>query len=117
MSIGEIIKIALVDTALGMGTVFLILIFISLCIWLLGRICGAGKNVQNEGAGTAGAAAETSSVTEAAPGGDEADTSDIDPEVIAAITAAIHQYIRDENGDNEEYVVRNVRRATWKHTS
>ena len=40
----------------------------------------------------------------------------IRPEVVAAVTAAIHQYLKDE-GMDEGYVVRNVRRATWRHTS
>ena len=39
MSIGEIAKIALIDTGLGMGTVFAVLILISIVIWLLGIIC------------------------------------------------------------------------------
>jgi hypothetical protein len=49
-----------------------------------------------------------------------ADNADgISPELVAVITAAVHQYIVDENGgaDNQDYIVRNVRRATWRHTS
>lgn len=105
MSLGEIIRIALIDTALGMGTVFLILIFISVCIWLMGVLCRERKPA----AGPASA------------GTGEAGTADgeITPELIAVITAAIHQTIRDEGGsdDGDEYIVRNVRRAKWKHTS
>lgn len=105
MSLGEIIRIALTDTALGMGTVFLILIFISICIWLLGIACRERKPAQ----GAAGAK----------PAEAAAANGEITPELIAVITAAIHQSIRDERGSDEgdEYIVRNVRRATWKHTS
>jgi sodium pump decarboxylase gamma subunit len=101
MSLGEIIRIALIDTALGMGTVFLILIFISVCIWLLGLVCGPEKEKKTEAEGPA-----------AEPAADEG----IRPEVVAAVTAAIHQHLSEE-GMEEGYVVRNVRRATWRHTS
>lgn len=103
MSFGEIARIALVDTVLGMGTVFSILIFISLCIWVMGLIC-------REKPAPATAAEAAQPVQE----------EGISPETIAVITAAIHQYIKDENagnGNEEEYIVRNVRRATWRHTS
>lgn len=101
MNFQEIVRIALVDTVLGMGTVFAILIFISICIWIMGILC-------REKPAAAPAA-------EAAPAADE---DGITPEMIAAITAAVHQYIKDQNaGNEEEYIVRNVRRATWRHTS
>ena len=103
MSFGEIARIALTDTVLGMGTVFVILIFISVCIWIMGLLCREKP--------AAVAAAET-----AVPEQDEG----ISPETVAVITAAIHQYIKDQNagsGNEEEYIVRNVRRATWRHTS
>lgn len=105
MSLGEILKTAAIDTALGMGTVFLILIFISICIWIMGVLCRE-KKPASEAAAMAGASSAAS---------DEG----ISPELVAVITAAVHQYIRDESGDSasDEYIVRNVRRATWKHTS
>ena len=109
MSLGEILRVGAIDTALGMGTVFAILIFISICIWILGLICKPKKPV-----------AAAPAPAEAAPQ-QAADPDVIDPEIIAVITAAIHQYIKDENGgneaDNDQYIVRKVRRATWKHTS
>lgn len=106
MSFGEIIKIAGEYTALGMGIVFAILIFISVCIWLMGLLVKGKKP-----------AAEPAVAEPAVQPAEDPDV--IDPEIIAVITAAIHQYIKDENGDdnNEGYVVRKVRRATWKHTS
>ena len=100
MSLGEILKIALIDTALGMGTVFVILIFISICIWLMGLACREKK--------PAAAAAPAEPQTAQEPEG-------ISPEIVAAITAAIHQQLKEEPGD-DEYIVRNVRRASWKHT-
>ena len=104
MSLGEIMKIAAIDTVLGMGTVFLILIFISVCIWLMGVLCREKTPAQ------AAASAQTSDA-DAGEGG-------ITPELAAVITAAVHQYIKDQTGDSgEEYIVRNVRRATWRHTS
>ena len=103
MSLGEILKIALIDTVLGMGTVFLILIFISICIWLLGVACRERKPAAEA------AAADAPAVSEEPEG--------LRPEVVAAITAAIHEHLRNENEDIDEYVIRNVRRATWRHTS
>ncbi len=106
MSFGEIIKIAGEYTALGMGIVFTILIFISICIWLLGMVCRDRKS-----AAPAAAAPAEAAMPEAE------ESSEIEPEIIVAITAAIHQYLKEENGDSEGYIVRKVRRATWKHTS
>lgn len=100
MGLGAIFKVALLYTLIGMGTVFCVLIFISICIWLLGKVCGPKK--------PAAAAAEAQAEPEAAEG--------IRPEIVAAAVAAIHQYLKDEEGE-EEYIVRNVRRATWRHTS
>lgn len=108
MSFGEIISIAGKYTALGMGIVFGILIFISICIWLLGIICRDRK--------PAVTAVPETAVSEPQPA---EDTGEIAPEIIAVITAAIHQHIKDEQGEaeSEGYIVRQVRRATWKHTS
>ena len=40
--------------------------------------------------------------------------------MFAAITAAISQFIKNQYGeevDEGQYIVRNIRRASWKHTS
>lgn len=101
MSFEEIVRIALIDTVLGMGTVFAILIFISICIWIMGILCR-----------------EKPAPAAAAEAAQAADEDGISPEMIAVITAAVHQYLRDQDaGNEEEYIVRNVRRATWRHTS
>ena len=106
MSFGEIMVTGSIYTALGMGVVFAILIFISICIWALGIACRDRK------------AAAVEAVPVAEPQAAD-ETDEISPEIIAVITAAIHQHIRDEQGETESegYIVRQVRRATWKHTS
>ena len=107
MSLGQIFITALLYTLIGMGTVFCVLIFISICIWLLGKAFGPKKPAAQA---TAAAAAVTAAEPEEPEG--------IRPEVVAAIMAAIHQQLKDEEGVEEgDYIVRNVRRATWRHTS
>ena len=102
MSIGQIFITALLYTLIGMGTVFCVLIFISICIWLLGKAFAPRKPAVQAAAAAAG----------------PEEPEGIRPEVVAAITAAIHQQLKDEEGVPEEgYIVRNVRRATWRHTS
>ena len=96
MSIGEILKVGAIDTVLGMGTVFCILVFIAFCIWLMGKACAPKQ------------AKEAAPVSTAYDG--------FTPETVAIITAAIIQHIADEQGEAaaEGYIVRNVRRAQWK---
>ena len=107
MSLGQIFITALLYTLIGMGTVFCVLIFISICIWLLGKAFGPKKPAAQA---AAAAAAVTAAELEEPEG--------IRPEVVAAIMAAIHQQLKDEEGVEEgDYIVRNVRRATWRHTS
>ncbi len=106
MSLGQIFITALLYTLIGMGTVFAVLIFISICIWLLGKAFGPKQAaVQQTAAETAAAAPE--------------EPEGIRPEIIAAIVAAINQQLKEESGEDvvEGYIVRNVRRATWRHTS
>ena len=103
MTIQEILKIAAIDTVLGMGTVFAVLIIISLCIWALGMALKQEEPKAAQAAAPKAAAAD-----------------DADGEVVAAITAAISQFIKNQYGeevDEGQYIVRNIRRATWKHTS
>ena len=107
MTIQEIMKIAAIDTVLGMGTVFAVLIIISLCIWALGM---ALKQDEPKAAQAAAPAAAHKAAA----------ADDADGEVVAAITAAISQFIKNQYGeevDEGQYIVRNIRRATWKHTS
>ncbi len=107
MSIGEILRVGAIDTVLGMGTVFIILIFIAFCIWLMGKLCAPKKAAGAADSAKAPQAEETPVST----------THDgLTPETVAIITAAILQHIADEQGEAaaEGYVVRNVRRAQWK---
>ncbi|MBR2674705.1 MAG: OadG family protein [Mogibacterium sp.] len=111
MTIQEILKIAAIDTVLGMGTVFAVLIIISLCIWALGE---AFKDKKPAAAGAAVAA------TAAAAAKPTAGDDSMDVEIAAVISAAISQFIRNQYGeevDEGNYIVRNIRRATWKHIS
>ena len=103
MSLGQIFITALLYTLIGMGTVFCVLIFISICIWLLGKAFAPRKPAVQAAAAAAAEPAEPEGIR---------------PEVVAAIVAAIHQQLKDEEGVEEgDYIVRNVRRATWRHTS
>ena len=61
MGLGAIFKTALLYTLIGMGTVFCVLMFISVCIWLLGLVCGPEKEKEKE-EGAAAAAAVNMSV-------------------------------------------------------
>lgn len=112
MNFGEIVRIALLNTAIGMGTVFLILILISFCIWLLGVLCNSSPKPSGNGEEPADQAiASTEPVHESSP--DEG----IDTQLAAVIAAvAVRQFMK-ENDPEEEYIVRNVRRSKWKHTS
>lgn len=131
MSIGEILKTALIDTALGMGTVFAILILISIVIWALGRIVGGVK--PKKAAGDAGAAAgdaavsDTGSISSASGEAGGAGTGAIPavnadgltPELVAVIsTVAINQHLREQKqaAAADGYVVRNIRRSTWRRS-
>ena len=113
MSLGEIVKTALIDTALGMGTVFVILVIISIVIWALGRTVGEAnpKKTTAKIDGNIAAVAETSQPSVNKDG--------LTPEMVAAIaTVTINQYLRDQKGtvSADEYVVRNIRRANWRHS-
>ncbi|MBR6444482.1 MAG: OadG family protein [Firmicutes bacterium] len=105
MSLGEIAKVALTNTALGMGTVFCVLIIISIVIWILGIVC------RKERLEAAPAAPELpgdrAALEEPADSGFELEA--------AIVTAAIQKFMSDQNVSTDEYIVRNVRRATWKH--
>ena len=110
LTIQEILKMAAIDTVLGMGTVFSVLILISLVIYALGVALKQEDPAVVKAAAAAAAPA-------AAP---KADANDADAEVVAAISAAISQFIRNQYGaqvDEGQYIVRNIRRASWKHIS
>jgi sodium pump decarboxylase gamma subunit len=108
MAIGEIFRVALIDTILGMGTVFVVLIFISLIISCFGPVSKAIENFFNKGK-----TEETFSneIPEAArpPVIEEEDEELVDDlELVAVITAAIAAY--DEVG-TDGFVVRSIKRS------
>ncbi len=103
MIIQDILRIAAIDTILGMGTVFAVLIIISLCIWGIGIVFKQEEPAVNSAA--------PSSKTPSRMATDDGGT---DEELVAVITAAISQYIRNRHGldaaDEGNYIVRNIRR-------
>ena len=103
MAIQDIMRIAAIDTLLGMGTVFAVLIIISLCIW------GIGIFFKQEDP-----AASAVSAQGTLPSKQAVSNSDEDEEIVAVISAAIYQFIRNQHGeaaaDEERYIVRNIRR-------
>ena len=141
MSISEILHTALADTALGMGTVFAILILISIIIWLMGITVGearpkkkqAGKAREGkapadsaaaiDGASLGAAADAAGAGADAAGAGAQAlpsvNKDGLTPEMIAAIaTVAINQHLREQKQavGADEYVVRNIRKSNWRRS-
>ena len=107
MSLGEILITAGEFTLLGMGTVFLVLIIIALVISCFGVLKNVLKDQEPEEA-PAAKAAETAAAEQTG-----------DDQLIAVITAAIAAHMAEEQAEaprDGEYVVRSIRRATWKHT-
>ncbi len=95
MTIMEILKLALMNTLLGMGTVFLVLIFIILIISgfkYLPRLVGGHQEKGEE--------------VPSQPLGNQ--SQGVSPEIVAVITAAIMSFGK-QTGD--QYVVRGIKRA------
>lgn len=101
MTIGEILAKAGIDTLLGMGTVFLMLMFISFVIYLFRFVNGEKKpEIQAE---TEAAALETPE-----PQGRE-------DQLAAVIAAAVAASLREDKEtekeiDPDEYIVRSIKR-------
>lgn len=113
MSLGQIFRIAIADTVMGMGTVFVVLLFIAFVIWLLGFIPKWEERRAREKAAVvpAEAAAQAPQAVPAAAAAQD------DGELVAVITAAVMAYLESEApGSSDGYVVRNIRRAAWRHT-
>ena len=112
MALGELFRIAIADTVMGMGTVFVVLIFIAFIIWLLGFIPKWEEKRAKAKASPAEApapAAPAAARSAAEPQGDA--------ELVAVITAAVMAYMESEApGSSDGYVVRSIRRAAWRHT-
>lgn len=110
-SFGEILQKAGLNTIIGMGTVFVILIFISLVIALLPKLTGMIENF--------GKKKEAPAVAPAAPKAAPAAPAEVeeladDLELVAVISAAIAAYI---GTSSDGFVVRSIRRSDknkWK---
>lgn len=112
-TLGEIFTKALMNTILGMGTVFSVLIFISLVIYCFNFIPVIQKKFSKKKEETqpAQASAKAAPAPAAAPA--EEETVD-EGELVAAITAAICAYT---GSSADGFVVRSIRRADsakWK---
>jgi len=105
MSTGEIFRLAGLNTLLGMGTVFVVLIFISFIISLFKYIAPKTK------AKTAPAtAAPAPAPVQAAPEEEEEFEEDDQDILVAVITAALHATLSARGEDPEGFVVRSIRR-------
>ena len=106
-SFGETISKAVMNTVIGMGTVFVVLIFISLIISCFGLISKVGTKKKKKEA-----AAVPESVTKTAPAAvqiaEKEELSD-DTELVAVIAAAVAAY--EGSGSTDGFVVRSIRKS------
>ena len=103
MALGEIFRVALIDTILGMGTVFVVLIFISLIIFCFGPVSKKIESFTNKGKkeeDTVPAKVEVTPV-------EEEEVAD-DGELIAVIAAAI---AAAEGTSTDGFVVRSIKKS------
>lgn len=110
-SFGEILQKAGLNTIIGMGTVFVILIFISLVIALLPKLTGMIENFGKKKEAPAAAPAAPKAAP-AAPA--EVEELSDDLELVAVISAAIAAYT---GTSSDGFVVRSIRRSDknkWK---
>jgi len=99
MTLTEIFTKAIMNTILGMGVVFSVLIFISFIISLFKYIPGLLEG-RKKGKPPVDAAAKS----------EPEDAISGDPVLAAVITAAIHAFINEETVTTDAYVVRSIRR-------
>lgn len=110
-SFGEILQKAGLNTIIGMGTVFVILIFISLVIALLPKLTGMIENFGKKKEAPAAVPAAPKAAP-AAPA--EVEELSDDLELVAVISAAIAAYT---GTSSDGFVVRSIRRSDknkWK---
>ena len=106
-SMGELMSRAAMDTLMGMGTVFAILIFISLIIWAMGGIpklqakLGAKKkSIQEE--------AVDNTIAQIIEKEESAESAEDDSELVAVIAAAVAAY--EGSAGSGGFVVRSIRK-------
>lgn len=105
-SIGEILQKAGLNTILGMGTVFVVLIFLSFVISLLKFLPALEKKFRKAPAAEK-AAPESASAPAPAPAAAEAADETDDSELVAVIAAAV---AASEGTSTDGFVVRSIRR-------
>ncbi len=110
-SIGEIMEKAGLNTILGMGTVFVILIFISILISLFKYIPALTEKFKNKGKAESTQEAAPAPAAVAAPVVEEASNDD---ELAAVISAAIAAYEAEAGGSTDGFVVSIKRRPSNK---
>lgn len=106
MTLTEIFTKAAMNTILGMGVVFAVLIFISFIISLFKYLPGLLENRRKPRQVAPVATGAGSQAAEASPGQDPED-----PVLAAVIAGAIHSYLKGSESGADEYVVRSVRRV------
>ena len=104
---GEIMEKAGLNTILGMGTVFVILIFISILISLFKYIPALEEKFKNKGKAESTQEAAPAPAAVAAPVVEEASNDD---ELAAVISAAIAAYEAEAGGSTDGFVVRSIKR-------
>ncbi|MDO5410572.1 MAG: OadG family protein [Lachnospiraceae bacterium] len=112
MTLGEILVKALVNTVLGMGTVFVVLIFIAVLISLLPKLTAAIESIGKKPAPAAPASKPAPAAPVPAAEPEEELTDDL--ELVAVITAAI---AASEGVPADGFVVRSIKRSAqnkWK---
>lgn len=94
---------ALLNTVMGMGTVFVVLVFISFVISLFKYINRPAKKEETQ---------ETPVIDNAAAQMEEAEELSDDSELVAVITAAIAAYEGTAGASNSGFRVRSIKRAS-----
>ena len=98
MGLAEIFKLSLLNTLLGMGTVFIVLIFVAFIISLMKYIN------PKKAAGAAAPAEQPMEIIE-----EEGEGEDFNL-IVAVITAALHAKLSEEGLNPSDYIVRSIRR-------
>ncbi len=114
LSTGEILEKAALNTVIGMGTVFIVLIFISFIIALLPKLTGLVENAGKKKAVENVPAAPAKATAPAPVAVAEEELVD-DLELVAVISAAIAEYT---GTSSDGFVVRSIKRSKsnkWKN--
>lgn len=106
MGLGSILKKAGINTLIGMGTVFCMLVFISLLIWLLGFVPKLFSEKKEEKAAVSAAGAASVPVAEQIAERETAKADDT--ELVAVIAAAI---AAATGTSTDSFVVRSIRKV------